>query len=183
MTEGQETVHGAVELRYRPVLQDYSMALRARNRVSAAGRRQRILGVAATGCAVVATALSLVRGTDVPVPLLAALLFCGPVLLLSPWLMARQLFRFVGRQGEFRVRIEESGVTVDTDNSSTVVRWQAQPRYLETADLFVMLSEDRNAVGLTVMAKRGAQDPADVDRLREIFDRHLKRAASSPSGM
>ncbi|MFF5275511.1 hypothetical protein [Streptomyces sp. NPDC000133] len=175
MSEQQGTVHGAVELRYRPVLRDYSAALRARNRVGAAGRRQRILGVVATGCAVVAIALSLVSGTDVPVPLLVALLFCGPVLLLSPWLVARQLFRFVGRQGEFRVRVEESGVTVDTDNSSTVVRWRAQPRYLETADLFVMLSDDRNAVGLTVMAKRGVQDPSDVDRLREIFDRHLTK--------
>ncbi|WP_371796254.1 hypothetical protein [Streptomyces sp. NBC_01718] len=175
MSEQQGTVHGAVELRYRPVLQDYSAALRARNRVGAAGRRQRILGVAATGCAVVAIALSLVSGTDVPVPLLVALLFCGPVLLLSPWLVARQLFRFVGRQGEFRVRVEEFGVTVDTDNSSTVVRWQAQPRYLETAHLFVMLSDDKNAVGLTVMAKRGVQDPSDVDRLRDIFDRHLTK--------
>lgn len=36
MSEQQGTVHGAVELRYRPVLQDYSAALRARNRVGAA---------------------------------------------------------------------------------------------------------------------------------------------------
>lgn len=169
-------MHGAVELRYRPVLRDYSAALGARNRVSAAGRRQRILGVAATGCAVVATSLSLARGTDVPVALLVALLFSGPLLLLSPRLMARQLFRFVGRQGEFRVRVEESGVSVDTDNSSAVVRWQAQPRYVETADLFVLLSDDKNATALTVIAKRGAQDRSDVDRLREIFDRHLTKA-------
>ncbi|MEU2245623.1 hypothetical protein [Streptomyces sp. NPDC019224] len=171
----QGTVHRAVELRYRPVLRDYSVALRARDRVSPAGRRQRFLGVATTGCAVVATSLSLAQGTDVPVPPLVALLLCGPVLLLRPWLMARQLFRLVARQGEFRVRVDESGVGVDTESSSTVVRWPAQPRYLETADLFVMLSDDKNATALTVIAKRGAQDRADVDHLREIFDRHLTK--------
>ncbi|MEV0784203.1 hypothetical protein AB0I52_14760 [Streptomyces sp. NPDC050423] len=176
MSEQQGTVHGGVELRYRPELRDYSVALRARNRVGVASRRQRILMVAATACLVAATLLSLARGTDVPVALPVALLICFVLLVLSPWLMARQLFRFVRRQGEFRVRVDESGVSVDTDNSSVVVRWQAQPRYVETTDLFVMLSDDKNATALTVIAKRGAQDRSDVDRLREIFDRHLAKA-------
>ncbi|WP_406097122.1 YcxB family protein [Streptomyces sp. NBC_01013] len=176
MSEQQGAVHGAVDLRYRPVLQDYSAALRARNRVGSSGRRQRILGVVTTGCGVVAASLSLAEGTDVPVLMLVALLVSGPLLLLSPWLMARQLFRFVGRQGEFRVRVEESGVSIDTDHSSGVIKWQAQPRYVETADLFVMLSDDKNATALTVIAKRGVQDRSDVDRLREIFDRHLTKA-------
>ncbi|MEU9089220.1 hypothetical protein [Streptomyces sp. NPDC048428] len=176
MSGQQGAVHGAVELRYHPVLRDYSAALRARNRVSATGRRQRILGVVTTGCAVVAASLSLATGSETPVALLILMLVCGPLLLLSPWLMARQLFRFVGREGEFRVRVEESGVSVDTDNTSAVVRWQAQPQYVETPDLFVMLSDDKNATALTVIAKRGAQDRSDVDRLREIFDRHLTKA-------
>ncbi|WP_328900103.1 hypothetical protein OHR86_09100 [Streptomyces sp. NBC_00441] len=175
MNEQQGAVHGAVELRYRPELRDYTTALRARNRVSASGRRQRLLGVVATGCGVVATSLSLAKGSEVPLPLLAALLICGPLLFLGPWLMARQLFRFVRGQGEFRVRVEESGVAVDTDSTSAVVRWQAQPRYVETADLFVMFSDDRNATGLTVIAKRGARDGAAVDRMREIFDRNLTK--------
>lgn len=176
MSEQQGTVHGGVELRYRPELRDYTVALRARNQVGVANRRQRILMVAATACLVAATLLSLARGADVPIPLPVALLFCVFLLFLGPWLTARQLFRFVRRQGEFRVRVDESGVSVDTDNSSVVVRWQAQPRYVETADLFVMLSDDKNATALTVIAKRGAQDRSDVDRLREIFDRHLAKA-------
>ncbi|MER6117876.1 YcxB family protein [Streptomyces sp. NPDC001743] len=175
MSEQREAVHSAVELRYRPVLRDYSAALRARNRVGAAGRRQRILGMATTGCGVVALSLSLARDPDVPLPILLGLLICGPALLLSPWLMARQLFRFVGRQGEFRVRVDESGVGVETDSTSAVVRWQAQPRYAETADLFVLFSDDKDATGLTVIAKRGVRDGSDVDRLREIFDRHLTK--------
>lgn len=175
MSEQQEAVHGAVELSYDPELRDYTEALRVRNRVGAAGRRQRKLVVAATGCLVVATLLSLARGADVPVPLPVALLLCGSLLFLSPWLMARQLFRFVRRQGEFRVRVDESGVSVDTRNSSTVIRWQAQPRYVETADLFVMLSDDKNATALTVIAKRGARAGSDVDRVRAIFDRHLTK--------
>ncbi|MER7723455.1 hypothetical protein [Streptomyces sp. NPDC096323] len=175
MSEQQEAVHGAVELRYDPELRDYTAALRARGRVSAAARRQRILVGAATVCLVAATFLSLARGADMPAALPVALLVCGSLLFLSPWLVARQLFRFVRRQGEFRVRVEESGVSVDTHNASTVIRWQAQPRYMETADLFVMLSDDKNATSLTVIAKRGARDRSDVDRLREILDRHLTK--------
>nr|WSW69329.1 hypothetical protein OG461_25785 [Streptomyces sp. NBC_00995] len=175
MSEQQEAVHAAVELRYEPELRDYTAALRARARASVGARRQRILMGAAAGCLVVATALSLARGADVPVWLPVALVFCGSLLFLGPWLTARQLFRFVRRQGEFRVRVDETGVSVDTDHSSTVVRWQAQPRYVETADLFVMLSDDRNATALTVMAKRGARTGSDVDRLRAIFDRHLTK--------
>ncbi|MFD0023776.1 YcxB family protein [Streptomyces sp. NPDC058382] len=175
MSEQQGTGHGGVELRYRPELRDYSAALRARGRFSKAGRRQRTLAVAATGCLVAAVFLALARGADVPAVLPLGLLVCFSLLFLSPWLVARQVFRFVRRQGEFRVRVDEAGVTVDTDNSSTVIRWRAQPRYVETADLFVMLSDDKNATALTVIAKRGVQDRSDVDHLREIFDRHLTK--------
>jgi len=175
MNEQHGAVHGAVELRYRPELRDYTTALRARNRVGASGRRQRLLGAVATVCALVALSLSLATDSEVPVPLLAALLLSGPLLLLGPWLTARQLFRFVRAQGEFRVRVEETGVSVETDNTSAAVRWQAQPRYVETAELFVLFSDDRNATGLTVIAKRGVQDRSDVDRVREIFDRNLTK--------
>ncbi|WP_406321341.1 hypothetical protein [Streptomyces sp. NBC_01637] len=48
-------------------------------------------------------------------------------------------------------------------------------------ELFVLLSDGTNAVGVTAAAERGAQDPAGMDRLRGIFDRRPKRAGQ-PSG-
>ncbi|MET8419211.1 hypothetical protein ACWD7C_25360 [Streptomyces sp. NPDC005134] len=89
-------------------------------------------------CGVATAVLPLVADSDVPLPLLVALLFCGPSLLMS--------------------------------------RWRAQPRYVAADELFVLLSDDTNAVGVTAAAERAAQDPADMDRLREIFDRRPKRA-------
>ncbi|MGW1539385.1 hypothetical protein ACWCPM_03685 [Streptomyces sp. NPDC002309] len=45
---------------------------------------------------------------------------------------------------------------------------------METPRLFVLLGGDR-AAGLAVLPKRGAQNAADVDRLRAILDGNLKR--------
>jgi hypothetical protein len=71
--------------------------------------------------------------------------------------------------------VTEGGVTVATDNSTASVNWAAQPRYRETARVFVLLSDDKNATGFTMLPKSSLTDPADVDRLRAILDRHLSR--------
>ncbi|WP_320777896.1 hypothetical protein [Streptomyces sp. CRN 30] len=51
--------------------------------------------------------------------------------------------------------------------------------YLETPGLFVLLGGDR-AAGVAVLPKRGARDTADVDRLRAILNRNLKRLQTTP---
>ncbi|MFD9504123.1 hypothetical protein [Streptomyces sp. NPDC060035] len=61
------------------------------------------------------------------------------------------------------------------DHSSGSFGWAAQPRYLETDGLFVLLGDDRNAIAVALLAKRGADGPAAVDRLRGIFDRRPTR--------
>ncbi|MDQ0796464.1 hypothetical protein [Streptomyces sp. B1I3] len=165
----------AVELKFRPTSQDCTGALRARARVSAESRRHRLLG-----CLLLAAEAALAGaelGLDVDFPVILYALGCvvGPLMFLTPWLTGRQMWGYVKRQGEFRVRVDEDGLTVAMDHSSGTVTWAAQPRYVETGELFVLLSDDRNATGITVLAKRGAAGPADVDRLRAMFDRHLTR--------
>ncbi|WP_406395447.1 hypothetical protein [Streptomyces sp. NBC_00887] len=166
---------GAVELRFRLTARDCTNALRARSRVSADGRRSRLLGVLLLVLAAVLVALEAGLGVDFPLPMYALAGITGPLMFLTPWLMARQVWGYVKRQGEARVRVDEDGVTVTMDHSSGSSGWAAQPRYLETDELFVLLSDDRNATAVTLLAKRGADGPTAVDRLRGILDRHLTR--------
>ncbi|MFF3888837.1 YcxB family protein [Streptomyces sp. NPDC001914] len=164
-----------VELEYRPTVGDLSSALRARRGVSKAGRRQFwVLGGAAVVVAV-EVALKLAGQDASTLPVIWLVVF-GSLLALSPWLQARQFHRLAERQGTFRVAVTDAGVTVATDNSTTVLNWVAQPRYRETQDAFVMISSDKNAVGFTVLPKRAVRTPEDVDRLRAILDRNLTRA-------
>ncbi|WP_326787938.1 YcxB family protein [Streptomyces sp. NBC_00151] len=173
---GQPQGHGAdvVELEYRPTVRDLTSALRARRGVSKAGRRQFwVLGGAAV---VVALEFALVlSGQDASTLPVIWLVVFAPLFFLSPWLQARQVQRFAEVQGTFRVTVTDAGVTVATDNTTMTLNWVAQPRYRETADIFVMFSPDKNAVGFTVLPKRAVRTPEDVDRLRAILDRNLTR--------
>lgn len=170
----QQHTADTVELEYRPTAVDFASALRARRGVSKAGRRQFWI----LGCVAVLVALEgalALSGQDASPALAIAFVVCAPLIVLTPWLQARQVQRLAERQGVFRVSVTDAGVTVRTDNSTTTLNWAIQPRYRETTDAFVMLSPDKNAVGFTMLPKRAAHTPEDVDRLRAILDRHLTR--------
>ena len=176
--EGRDTAEeGAVELVYQPTRRDWADALRVRAKSSRAAVRQRRLVIVAAVLFVAAAGASAATGDmgQVPVPLIVGVASALLVLVLLPWLQARQLAKISELRGEFRVRVDDSGVRVTTGDTTTTVGWLSQPRYAETAEQFVMLSPDKNVTGLTMLLKRGIQAPADADRLRAIFDRHLQR--------
>ncbi|WP_406329791.1 YcxB family protein [Streptomyces sp. NBC_00203] len=174
---GQQELRGAdaVGLEYRPTVGDFASALRARRGVSRASRRQFWI----LGCFAVLLALQIAvqmsGGKAAPFPLYIGIFVYGILILLTPWLQARQFHRFAERLGTFRVTVTDTGVTVISDNTTASVNWSAQPRYRETADVFVMLSPDKNAVAFTMLPKRALAAPADVDRLRTLLDRNLTR--------
>ena len=128
---------------------------------------------------VVGAGLSAANGNpgDVPLPLVAGVASAALVLVLLPRLQARQLEKISVLRGEFQVRVDDSVVRVTMGDTTTIVGWGSQPRYAETAELFVMLSTDKNATGLTMPPKRGIQAPADADRLRAVLDRRLQRSS------
>lgn len=164
-----------VELRYRPEVEDFTSALRARSRVSRTGWIQRWLPFV-LGFGVLVEVVPLVTGSGHVSPgMLTTMAVALTLLLLMPWLQARTVKRLAERQGEFRVTVSDAGVTVVNDNVTASVRWAAQPRYRETSRVFVLLSDDRHATGFTMLPKRGLADPADADRLRSLLDRHLTR--------
>lgn len=178
MTEVQGTGQ-AVELVYQLTAADLKVALRARMLGTPSGRRtRRLLLVSGVMGILCTTALATMPGrTDtarlVGLSVGTVLAFAG--LFLLPRLQARQLHRMVAQQGEFRAVADDTGVrlsTRDTDGTST---WQMFPRYSETPELFVLLTADKNSIGLMVLPKRGTSDPANVERLRAILDRHLQR--------
>ncbi|MEN1891239.1 YcxB family protein [Streptomyces mirabilis] len=93
-----------------------------------------------------------------------------------PWLQASRLHRLAERQGDIRGTVDETGVRLATAYSSASHNWHLYSRYVETPELFVLLSADKSAVGFAVLPKRAAVDPEEVDRLRAVLDRRLVRA-------
>lgn len=164
----------AVELVYEPTVQELAQALRARQRASRFGRMQRWLpGVLAVFVAL--DLASYLAGGHTSLGLLFWALFVAALLPAVPWLTARQLRRLTQRQGTFRAVVTDSGINLTTDTSTTTMTWAAMPRYAETRDVFVLLSGDKQAVGVTLLPKRGLQNPPDIDRLRQILETHLRR--------
>ncbi|MFC9324063.1 YcxB family protein [Kitasatospora sp. NPDC057015] len=173
-----------VELTYRLTEEDFREALVARSKASATGRRTRLLLIAVFALAAVATALSLANEGTVDPPLVVMLLVAPLLLLGLPRLQARQFHRLAADKGEFRATVTESGITVQSEHSSSTHSWQAAPRYVETTGLFVLLSSDKNASCLTMLPKRGLAGPAEVDRLRGALDRSRTGAGAAvqPAG-
>ncbi|OIJ64905.1 YcxB family protein [Streptomyces mangrovisoli] len=174
MDMGRDAEQAAVELEFQPVVKDFSGLLKERRRITKAGRRSLWVAplVMLIGVAEIAGSLA---GQDTSVPVACGLLAGSVAMWFMPHLQGRAFQRLAARNGVMRTVVTDDGVTVSNANTTTTVRWPAQPRYRETADLFVMFSDDKNASCFTVLPKRGLADPADADRLRAIFDRHLAR--------
>ena len=175
MDMGRDAEQGVVELVYEPVVGDFVGVLRERQGLRRRGW-VRTCAIGLTVFAFLLKALLAVAGKEHPdwflllwLPLVAALF------LLTPRLQARAFLKLAARNGTYRATVQDTGLTMTTDNSTTSVKWAAQPRYRETKDAFYTYSDDKNASCFTVLPKRGLQSPADADRLREILDRNLTR--------
>jgi hypothetical protein len=165
----------AVEFIYRPTAEDFEEALRARARRSPAGRAQVLM---APLIAIVAVSVfSTLQDASPPVWIVTLVLSMAA----TSWgavrgmrITARRMFSFTESYGQCHVVADDRGAVTTGEGVSHTTGWTVFREYLETPGLFVLLSGDR-AAGVVVLPKRGAQDPADVDRLRAILDRNLKR--------
>ncbi|MFE4638725.1 YcxB family protein [Streptomyces sp. NPDC056773] len=160
---------------YRPTFEDVQGAVRARARRTGAGRAETAAIPLMT--AVLVTAFGLVRGV------LPVVLVGGAVLSLGIGLfaagrvrrsMARQIHSVVGQYGQCRTTADDRGAVTTGETMSFSADWKLFPRYVETPELFVLLGGSR-AAAIGVLPKRGAQHPGDIDRLRAMLDRNLKR--------
>ncbi|MFF3915542.1 YcxB family protein [Streptomyces sp. NPDC001852] len=174
MDMGRDAVQDVVELRYRPEAADLTSALRARQRVSRVGWIYRWTPFV-TGFAALTEIVRAIQGKHFSPGVLASMVVATLALALSPWLQARAFQRVAVRRGLFRVTVTGQGVSVTTDHTTASGTWAAQPRYRETRRVFVLLSDDKNAITFTMLPKSGLTDPADIDRLRAILDRNIRR--------
>ncbi|BBC34567.1 uncharacterized protein SGFS_058610 [Streptomyces graminofaciens] len=172
----QDTESGtAVEFVYQPTAADFEEALRGRARRSPAGRVQALMAPLVAATAVVV--FSVLRDAPLPVLIISLVLSMA----VASWgtvrglrTMARRMFSVVEPYGQCRMVADDRGAVSTGERVSFTVDWTVFREYLETPGLFVLLGGDR-AAGVAVLPKRGAQNPADVDRLRAILDRSLKR--------
>ncbi|MFE9483086.1 YcxB family protein [Streptomyces spororaveus] len=167
-----------VELVYRTTTADIAQALRARDAHTAAGRRKRwLFPVGGTFGMGVGVLVMVTDGTvaGAPLGMMGAGLLLWVITLFGPRLQARAFRGLLERAGETRAVIDGSGALVTAASCESRIGWAAQPRYVETADAFVMLSDDKQAVAMTVLPKRGIQAPADADALRAVLDANLRR--------
>ncbi|MFF3406942.1 YcxB family protein [Streptomyces sp. NPDC002742] len=172
----QDTDSGrAVEFIYRPTAADFEEALRARARRSPAGRAQVLISPL---IAIVAVSVcSILQDASLPVWIFTL----GLSVAATSWgavrgrrIAARRMFSFMESYGQCHVVADDRGAVTTGEGVSHTTDWRVFRDYLETPGLFVLLSGDR-AAGFVVLPKRGAQGPADVDWLRAILDRNLKR--------
>lgn len=178
MSGGQRNV-AQVELSYRPTVEDFREALGSRAKVSVSARRTRRLMVFAAVCMVGAAVLSLSGDDGVDLPLVVMPPLVLLLLLGQTRMQAKGLHRLAAAKGEQRIVVDESGVTVATEQGATSLTWQAAPRYAETPRLFVLLSGDKNASSITLLPKRGASGAGDTDRLRALLDQRSSRIGAA----
>ncbi|MER8017328.1 YcxB family protein [Streptomyces griseoluteus] len=177
MEDRVETAAGEqVELEYQLTREDMGQALKARAKASGRARRMRRFALAGVAALVGASAVPLAHGEapDTGAWVIAGLVVVS-LFVQQPWLLARQFHKIASRNGACRSRVDDCGVTVENAGGSSRLNWTAAPRYAETADTFVLLSGDDNASCLTVLPKRGVRTPEDVDAVRALLDRHIRR--------
>ncbi|MGW2819781.1 YcxB family protein [Streptomyces sp. NPDC001443] len=171
---GRDAAPETVELTYRMTRRDFSHVVWERRRFSRSGRRGNLV-IGLLFCLAAAQAAAGAAGAEVDLFLTVWPAVSAVVLLFIPWMQARAAQRTAARNGVFRAVVTDDGVTVTTDHGSATVNWSGQPRYRESAELFTLYSDDKNATCFTPLPKRGLADPADADRLRAILDRRLSR--------
>ncbi|MEV7561730.1 hypothetical protein ACGFYY_26035 [Streptomyces sp. NPDC048331] len=160
---------------YLPTLEDFHGAIRVRARRTGAGRVETALPPLLT--------TSLMLGFGVSRGLLPVALGVGLVLALGAGLfgaargrrgMARRLHGAMATYGQCRTEVDERGAATTGETMSYTSDWTLFTDFAETPELFVLLGGPR-ASCLAVLPKRGAQEPADVERLRGILGRNLRK--------
>ncbi|MFD7782957.1 YcxB family protein [Streptomyces nojiriensis] len=160
---------------YRLTLADFQGVVRVRARRTGAGRAETLLPPLMTTALVVA--FGLFRGFLPVVTVVSAVVGLGAGLLgvvRGRRGMARRLHAVWVQYGQCRTVVDDRGSTTTGETMSYTADWQLFTDYAETPDLFVLVGGPR-ASCLAAVPKRGAEEPADIDRLRAILDRNLRR--------
>lgn len=160
---------------YRLTLADFREVVRERARRTGAGRAETVLPPLMT--TVILLAFGLFRGFLPVVVAVGAVVGLGAGLLgvvRSRRTMARRLHAVWAPYGHCRTVVDERGTGTTGETMSYTTDWKLFSAYAETPELFVLIGGPR-AGCLAALPKRGAEEPADIDRLRAVLDRNLRK--------
>ncbi|MGW5361918.1 YcxB family protein [Actinopolymorpha pittospori] len=166
---------------YTLTAKEFHGGMRTRARLLRSMRVARVCLIVGMVCAILwigLQAILLVTGhsEDVDGGILAG--FVAGVIVLTvwvPWLRRRSYRRLSEAMGQMHVTLDGTGVHGVGKNKSGTSSWAAYGRYVETEDLFVLLSPDPKYCIVTILPKRGIEAPADAERLRAVLDQHVQR--------
>ncbi|MEV6109752.1 YcxB family protein [Streptomyces sp. NPDC051940] len=164
-----------IEIRAVPSLGDFRRALRA---IQRRRKPDKVAGAVATGAAwggaVMAYTLQspwwyaaavavgggcyVVRGRRSAAPLRRWLLGSG---------------RAAVRLGEWRVRVDEGGVSWRTASTEGAAEWDAYTHYLETAQQFIVLHRKLSGTAPLIIFPKHELATGEADQIRAYLDQHL----------
>ncbi|UXY27444.1 hypothetical protein [Streptomyces sp. HUAS TT20] len=102
-------------------------------------------------------------------------LYVAVALYFLPHLSARRLLKANAHQGRLRLTVDEEGLRMVGAQADLRTTWRNYGSYAENDRVFVLRSPDRGGRCANVLVKRGAADPADIDRLRTLIGHHLPK--------
>ncbi|WP_158754621.1 YcxB family protein [Streptomyces sp. NRRL F-2580] len=171
---------------YEPTLGDYTKAVRRFTFGTWPGIRGQIVLVAfSLG---ISWLLPTLKGFSPAVTAFVMACAVVAVLVVLPRVLARtaqEQYADMEEYGACRTVVREDRLTTTGAGTGTAtgrggggelsgdIEWRVFPWYFETDEFFAV--KTKNTRGVFVLPKRGAQEPADVDRVRALFDRNLRR--------
>jgi hypothetical protein len=166
-----------VVLEYRYEQQDMTDAVRTLLRRRGRSRfvhHPAFLGcVGLVGVALVALGLTADDGTLVA---FGVMFVVWPLLMSrAPAMSARRLLDANQHHGLVRASVGEAGVRMVSAHIDVRTDWANYGSYAESDRCFVLRSPDRAGYCASILVKRGARSPQDVDRLRALLDGRLRR--------
>ncbi|MBP0457919.1 YcxB family protein [Streptomyces montanisoli] len=178
--DGAETV----QLAFHPTQDQVTEAMRTWERVTPRGRRKRVLWpVAVLLCAIVIV-LGAVNGAvlGTSVPLLAIAVGVWLLRFLLRRFAVRQVYKAKAGRGEHTITVDGQGVRVRSELNTARVPWSQVAGYAETDNLFVLAHKKMHEINSTPLPKSALPQQADINRLRELLDRHTTRLGGGRQG-
>ncbi|MEU0403401.1 YcxB family protein [Streptomyces sp. NPDC006197] len=97
----------------------------------------------------------------------------------NPARAGREQYSGMADYGTCTTVVGDDGMTTTGGGLTSAIDWQAFPRCIETGELFVFMP--RRIRVYFALPKRGAADPADVDRVRAVLAAaNLRRLRGMP---
>ncbi|MCX4663735.1 YcxB family protein [Streptomyces uncialis] len=169
---------GPVELHYRTTIKHCREALSLRPKVVRGARALQVcvllLAMAAGGALPVA-----LFGRDQPVwgvfwaALAIVTALMGLSLIQNHYIHSYQ--RIAEHQGPVHAVADDEGIRFSTEKIVSWTKWSMYGRYAEGPNVFALFTGDKSTASFFALPKAGVAAPQDVDRLRELLDRHLRR--------